>query len=130
MDSQDERTLQDRLVDLRNDAIMQAANLYLFGRNAVLAGVGAAALAKDQADVVLERCVERGEMAESDAQEALDSYRQRIDDQMKAADQARATLTEQARVAFDENLRVISKVLGRNAQTPAKPQDIKIRPGA
>ena len=45
-------------------------------------------------------------------------------------DRARATLTEQARVAFDENLRVISKVLGRNAQTPSNPQDIKIRPGA
>jgi polyhydroxyalkanoate synthesis regulator phasin len=114
MDSQDERTLQDRLVDLRNDAIIQAANLYLFGRNVVLAGVGAAALAKDQAGEVLERCVERGELAEADAQQMMDSYRQHVDEQIKAADQARANLTEQARVTLDENLRIISKVLGRN----------------
>ena len=115
MDSPDERTLQDRLVDLRNDAIMQAANLYLFGRNVVLAGVGAAALAKDQADVVLNRCVERGEMVEADAQQTLDGYRQNVNEQLKSADQARAELTEQARVALDENLRVISKVLGRSS---------------
>ena len=115
MENQDERSLQDRLVDLRNDAIIQAANLYIFGRNVVLAGVGVAALAKDQADVTLQRCVERGEMVETDAQQALDGYRQGIDKQFKAADQARVDLTEQARVALDENLRVISKILGRNA---------------
>ena len=128
MDNQEERTLQDRLVDLRNDAIIQAANLYLFGRNAVLAGVGAAALAKDQAGEVLERCVERGEMAETDAQQMLDSYRQHVDEQMKAADQARANLTEQARVTLDENLRIISKVLGRNGQNPPA-REIKVKPG-
>ena len=126
MEDQDKQTLQERLVDLRNDAIIQAANLYLFGRNAVLAGVGAAALAKDQAGVVLERCVERGEMAEADAQALIANYRHSIEDQVKSADQARANLTEQARVTLDENLRIIARVLGRTGQKPPQPQEIKI----
>jgi len=128
----DERTLQDRLVDLRNDAIIQAANLYLLGRNAMLAGMGAAALAKDQAGAVLERCVERGEMAEADVQKLFDNYRQGVEDQMKAADAARATLTDQARVTLDENLRIIAQVLGRGSARPPQPreQEIKVTPPA
>ncbi len=54
----------------------------------------------------------------------------RIDDQVKAADQARANLTEQARVTLDENLRVIAKVLGRGSQNPPQPQEIKVTPAA
>jgi polyhydroxyalkanoate synthesis regulator phasin len=116
--------MQERLVDLRNDAIIQAANLYLFGRNALLAGVGAAALAKDQAGALLERCVERGELAEADVQQLVGNYRSSVEDQVKAADQARANLTEQARVTLDENLRIIASVLGHKAQNP--PQEINV----
>jgi polyhydroxyalkanoate synthesis regulator phasin len=124
MDNGTQPTMQERLVDLRNDAIIQAANLYLFGRNALLAGVGAAALAKDQAGALLERCVERGELAEADVQQLVGNYRSSVEDQVKAADQARANLTEQARVTLDENLRIIASVLGHKAQHP--PQEIKV----
>lgn len=127
MADQEEKTLQDRFVDLRNDAIVQAANVYLLGRNMMLAGIGAAALAKDQAGVLLERCIERGELAETDAQQVLDGYRQRVEEQFKSAEQARTQLTEQARVALDENLRVISSILGRSAAPPAQ-QEIKVTP--
>ncbi len=124
MDNQTQPTMQERLIDLRNDAIIQAANVYLFGRNALLAGIGAAALAKDQAGAILERCVERGELAEADVQQMVDNYRSSVEEQVKAADQARANLTEQARVTLDENLRIIASVLGRKAQNP--PQEIQV----
>ena len=102
--------LQERLVDVRNELIMQAANAYLLVRSVALATVGVMALGKDEAGALLERSVERGEMVEADTQKMVEDYREHVRAQMHAADASRAELTEKATLALNENLKVISQV--------------------
>ena len=70
----------DSVVDMRNEAIVQATNAFLFGRQIVLTGVGLTFLGVDQVSALLRQAVERGEVAESDAQRQVDALRQKVAD--------------------------------------------------
>jgi polyhydroxyalkanoate synthesis regulator phasin len=99
------------LINVRNEAIVQAANLYVFGRQALLAGIGMGALTIEAAQSLVQRAVERGEIAETDAQAMLERMRQ--DGLGKASDaEARVpSLTDQAAVALADSASTILRAL-------------------
>ena len=72
--------LDDAIVDARNEVIVQATNAFLLGRQVVLTGVGMAFLGVDQVQVLINQAVERGEVAEGDAQQTIDGLRRRVAD--------------------------------------------------
>ena len=57
--------------NVRNGAVGQGANVYSLGRKLVLAWLGAAAMTADEAGGILNKLVERGELAESDVVQLL-----------------------------------------------------------
>jgi poly(hydroxyalkanoate) granule-associated protein len=69
---EEERSLQDQMketmIDVRNEAIVQTANLYLLARKTLLATLGAAALTVEQASAFVDKLAERGEVVEADLQ--------------------------------------------------------------
>lgn len=68
----EEKSLQDQMketmIDVRNEAIVQTANLYLMARKMLLASLGAAALTFEQASTIVDKLAERGEVVEADLQ--------------------------------------------------------------
>jgi hypothetical protein len=72
------------VVDLRNEAIVQTANLYLLGRRVVLVGVGTVALGVDQVQSLLQHAVERGELVQNDTQQRVDGLHSRITGEVEA----------------------------------------------
>jgi poly(hydroxyalkanoate) granule-associated protein len=70
--SEEEKSIQDQMketmVDVRNEAIVQTANLYLMARKTLLASLGAAALTFEQASAIVDQLAERGEVVEADLQ--------------------------------------------------------------
>lgn len=66
--------VKEMAIDVRNEAIMQGASLYMMARRVLLAGMGAVALTRDEAEVFVDKLVERGELAEADAQKLLQEF--------------------------------------------------------
>lgn len=56
---------------------MQGASLYLLARRVLLAGLGAVALSAEEAQAFVDKLVERGEIAEADAQRLIQDFRER-----------------------------------------------------
>jgi hypothetical protein len=110
-EDQFKQQLDEMLVNVRNEAIVQAANLYIFGRQALLLGIGMGALTIDAAQALLQRAVERGEIAEADAQATL----ARMQDKRlsKASDIAESgpSLTDRAAVALADSASTILRAL-------------------
>jgi poly(hydroxyalkanoate) granule-associated protein len=79
--NEEERDWQDQMkevaIDVRNEAIMQGASLYMLARRVLLAGLGAVALSMEEAQAFVDKLVERGEIAEADAQRLLQDFRER-----------------------------------------------------
>ncbi|RIK34546.1 MAG: hypothetical protein DCC55_32900 [Chloroflexi bacterium] len=69
---EDTKSLQDQMkdtvIDVRNEAIVQTANLYLLTRKVLLASLGAAALTLEQASALVDKLAERGEGVEANLQ--------------------------------------------------------------
>lgn len=90
MGDEEKKSLQeqarDAVIDVRNEMIVQSANLYLVVRKVLLASLGAMALTADEANEILDRLVERGELAEADVQKILRDLKMQ-------ADQGEAELT-------------------------------------
>lgn len=120
--------LNDKMIDVRNEAIMQAANLYLFGRKALLASVGLGVLSVDAIKSLLERAVERGEIAEADAQAMLKRVQQRTAEETKERNEALANMTENASVALSDSANTIMGVLGRGPKGHAARPDEPVPP--
>ncbi len=82
-------TVQDQIketvIDVRNEAIVQSANLYILARKVLLAGMGAVALTLEEAQEFVEKLVERGEIAETDAQKLMQDLRKRAQRSEKEA---------------------------------------------
>jgi polyhydroxyalkanoate synthesis regulator phasin len=68
----------DAIVDVRNEIIVQATNAFIVGRQVVLTGVGVAFLGADQIHTLLQQAVERGEVAETEAQQTIDGLRRQL----------------------------------------------------
>ncbi len=103
--------LDELLVNVRNEAIVQTANLYILGRQALLAGLGIGVLTLEAAQAFLQRAVERGEIAEADAEVMLTRMRE---EGMAKADQGAASassLTDRAAVAFADSASTILRTL-------------------
>jgi len=80
--SEEERNWQEemkeKVIDVRNEAIMQGASLYLLARRVLLAGLGAVALTAEEAEAFVDKLVERGEIAEVEAQKLIEDFRARM----------------------------------------------------
>ncbi|MCS6828642.1 MAG: phasin family protein [Caldilinea sp.] len=68
---------REAIIDVRNELIVQSANLYLLVRKVLLSSLGAVALTMDEANEILTKLVERGEVAEADLQRMIDELRAR-----------------------------------------------------
>jgi hypothetical protein len=103
--------MDELLVNVRNEAIVQTANLYIVGRQALLAGIGLGALTLEAAQGLLQRAVERGEIAEADAEAVLARMRE---EGMAKSDQeaaSAASLTDRAAVALADSVSTILRSL-------------------
>jgi hypothetical protein len=72
--------IDDKVVDARNEVIMQATNVFLLGRQVVLVGLGMTFLGIEQAQAIFQQAVDRGEVVESDAQKMLDDLHRQLAD--------------------------------------------------
>jgi hypothetical protein len=103
--------MDELLINVRNEAIVQTANLYILGRQALLAGLGLGVLTLEAAQAFLQRAVERGEIAEADAEVMLARMRE---EGMAKADQGAASassLTDRAAVALADSASTILRAL-------------------
>ena len=88
------------VIDVRNEAVTESANLFLAARRLLLASLGAVALSIDEANDFVEKLVARGEIAESESQALLNELRTRIAQgrESTSATNARAKVTKAAQV--------------------------------
>ena len=103
--------MDELLINVRNEAIVQTANLYILGRQALLAGLGLGVLTLEAAQAFLQHAVERGEIAEADAEVMLARMRE---EGMAKADQGAASassLTDRAAVALADSASTILRAL-------------------
>ena len=111
MPQEDKKTLQDQakevLVDVRNELIVQSANLYLVVRKALLASLGAVALTADEANEFVNRLVERGELAEADTQRIINELRAQGRKQEAEANKMREEMARKASMALEDSVETI-----------------------
>lgn len=107
----DERSLPDQakdaMIDVRNEMIVQSANLYLMVRKVLLASLGSVALTADEAGDLFTRLVERGEIAESDAQKIVSDLRSQGRKREEEASQAREDIAKKAGLALEDSVETI-----------------------
>jgi len=98
---------KDAVIDVRNELIVQSANLYIMVRKVLLSSLGAVALSVDEANEVLVKLVERGEVAEADLQKMLNDLRTRREQSEAEAAKARDDLTRKASNTLEESVETI-----------------------
>ena len=98
---------KDAMIDARNEMIVQSANLYLMVRKVLLASLGGVALTADEASEIFNRLVERGEIAEGDAQKIVYDLRAQSRKREDEANKAREELTKKAGVALEDSVETI-----------------------
>jgi poly(hydroxyalkanoate) granule-associated protein len=107
----DERSLPDQakeaMIDMRNEVIVQSASLYLMVRKVLLASLGGVALTADEAGELFTRLVERGEIAESDAQKIVSDLRSQGRQREEEASQAREDIAKKAGMALEDSVETI-----------------------
>lgn len=74
----------DKVIDARNEVIMQATNAFLLGRWVVLTGVGMTCLGIEEVQALIQQAVTRGEVVKSDAEHMTDDWRRQLGDGMTA----------------------------------------------
>ncbi len=111
MATQDEKRLPDQakdaLVDARNELIVQSANLYLIVRKVLMASLGTVALTADEAAELFNRLVERGEIAESDAQKIMSDLRAQGRKREEETLRARDEVNKKAGKALEDSVETI-----------------------
>jgi poly(hydroxyalkanoate) granule-associated protein len=111
MATQDEKTIPDQakeaMVDVRNELIVQSANLYLMVRKVLLASIGGVALTADEAGELFTRLVERGEIAETDAQKIVSDLRTQGRKREEEANKARGEINKKAGIALEDSVETI-----------------------
>jgi len=98
---------RDAAVDVRNEMIVQSANLYLMVRKVLLASIGGVALTADEVAEIFNRLVERGELAESDAQKIVADLRSQGRVRNEEAAKARDDVTKKAGMALEDSVETI-----------------------
>jgi hypothetical protein len=116
MSEQEERTppqqVNDAIVDMRNEAIVQTANLYLLGRQLVRTSVGMTALAAGAAQAFIKRAADRGAVMEADSHKLAADLQHSASDRTKTVNNARIEKTEQVTATLLENANGILKRIG------------------
>ena len=111
MPTLDEKSLPDQakeaVVDVRNELIVQSANLYLMVRKVLLASIGSVALTADEVGDVFTRLVERGEIAEADAQKIVADLRTQGRKREEEASRVREDMTKKAGIALEDSVETI-----------------------
>jgi poly(hydroxyalkanoate) granule-associated protein len=111
MPTPDEKSFPDQakeaVVDVRNELIVQSANLYLMVRKVLLASIGSVALTADEVGDVFTRLVERGEIAESDAQKIVADLRTQGRKREEEASRVREDMTKKAGIALEDSVETI-----------------------
>lgn len=110
----EKKSLQDQLrdmaVDVRNEAIMQSANLYLIARRVLLTSLGAVAMTIEEGNDFIDKLVDRGEVAEADLARLVYDFVERSNErEVQHASERRAT-SDKAAAALADSVEVI---LGR-----------------
>jgi poly(hydroxyalkanoate) granule-associated protein len=95
------------VIDVRNEVIVQSANLYLLVRRVLLASIGAMALSAEEVSELLARLAERGEIAEADMQKLLAEIRAASRKREAEITKARDELTSKAEVALEDSVETI-----------------------
>lgn len=103
--------VDEMLLNARNEMIVQAANLYILGQQAMRLGLGAAAMSKDELTEIMTRMIERGEIAEGDIQQNVDAVIERIRKRAEESDATREEFTQKATVALKANVRTLLELL-------------------
>jgi poly(hydroxyalkanoate) granule-associated protein len=98
---------KDAVIDVRNELIVQSANLYILVRKVLLSSLGAVALSMDEANEVLAKLVERGEVAEADLQKMLNELRARRERSEVEAARGREELSRKASNTLEESVETI-----------------------
>lgn len=113
--SEEQPTMRDQfnelMINARNEMIVQAANLYMFGQQVMHLGIGALALGKDELADLATRMVERGEIAEADIQQNVNVIVERIRARGEANDAELKAMAEKATLVLKENIRTILEQL-------------------
>ena len=111
MPTPDEKSFPDQakeaVVDVRNELIVQSANLYLMVRKVLLASIGGVALTADEAGDLFTRLVERGEIAEADAQKIMADLRTQGRKREEEASKVREDMTKKAGIALEDSVETI-----------------------
>ena len=111
MPTPDEKSFPDQakeaVVDVRNELIVQSANLYLMVRKVLLASIGSVALTADEVGDVFTRLVERGEIAEADAQKIVTDLRTQGRKREEEASRVREDMTKKAGIALEDSVETI-----------------------
>jgi poly(hydroxyalkanoate) granule-associated protein len=95
------------VVDVRNEMIVQSANLYLMVRKMLLASIGSVALTADEVGDLFTRLVERGEIAEADAQKIVADLRTQGRKREEEASRVREDMTKKAGIALEDSVETI-----------------------
>lgn len=98
---------KDAVIDMRNELIVQSANLYLVVRKVLLASLGAMALTAEEANDLLARLVERGEIAEADMQKIVEDLRAQGRKREEKVEQTREELARKASEALEGRVETI-----------------------
>ncbi|MBW7886502.1 MAG: phasin family protein [Caldilineaceae bacterium] len=98
---------RDAVIDMRNELIVQSANLYLVVRKVLLASLGAMALTAEEANDLLARLVERGEIAEADMQKIVEDLRAQGRKREQTVEQTREELARKASEALEGRVETI-----------------------
>lgn len=98
---------KDAVIDVRNELIVQSANLYIMVRKVLLSSLGAVALTMDEANELLAKMVERGEVAESDVQKMLGELRAQRERSEAEAAKTRDDLTKKASNTLEDSVETI-----------------------
>ena len=72
------KQIDDKVIDARNEIIVQATNAFLLGRQVVLVSLGLTVLGVEQSQALFKQAVARGEVLESEAQQMLDARRRQL----------------------------------------------------
>jgi poly(hydroxyalkanoate) granule-associated protein len=98
---------KDAIVDVRNELIVQTANLYIMVRKVLLSSLGAIALTVDEANELLARLVERGEVAEADLQKMINELRAQRERSEAEAVKTRSELAKKASSTLEDSVETI-----------------------
>ncbi|HHY55843.1 MAG TPA: hypothetical protein GYA08_10440 [Chloroflexi bacterium] len=98
---------KDAIIDVRNELIVQTANMYIMVRKVLLSSLGAIALTVDEANELLARLVERGEVAEADLQKMINELRSQRERSEAEAAKTRSELAKKASTTLEDSVETI-----------------------